>query len=94
MHIIDFYKNIYSRQPPSYNSIIDTLGQDFVNKMPKLSEASKITLTEPFTNKEILDAINQLGDRKAAGIDGMPNILIKNTADIIINLLCNAFNVV
>ena len=86
--------NIYSRLPPRYNSILEMLGQDFIDQMPKLSKDSKSILNERFTNKEILDAISQLGDKKAAGIDGVPNILIKNTASIIINLLCNAFNAV
>ena len=91
-HVVNFYKSIYSQAPANIMSLEEGLDPATMASIPKLSQQHCDTLTAPITNKEITDIIKSLGSGKAPGLDGIPNDLLKNTADLYINLINHSFN--
>ena len=91
-HIVNFFKSIYSKTPSNVTSIRDSLNDEALHSIPKLSALQCQSLTAIITNDEVRKVINSLGSNTAPGLDCIPNKLIKNTFDLYINLMTNAFN--
>jgi hypothetical protein len=73
----NFFKNLYTREENTDPSIITDLVQNCVND--EINER----LCAPFTEKEISDALFQIGPLKAPGPDGFPARFLQCNCDIL-----------
>uniref|UniRef100_A0AAR2KC07 Reverse transcriptase domain-containing protein n=1 Tax=Pygocentrus nattereri TaxID=42514 RepID=A0AAR2KC07_PYGNA len=65
----NFYKNLYSCPPPN-----NVNSENYLDKisLQSATESEKATLSAPFTEREVWDAIQSMPTGRAPGLDGYP----------------------
>ena len=85
----EFFKNLSSEIEETLPEEIRTFVENFDNNERDTTFSS---LDEPFSQKEIIAAINNLSANKACGVDNIINEYFKNATDILIEPLQMLFN--
>jgi len=79
-HFTHYFKNL-PRTPTSISNPID---DDIIAMGPCLSSSQQLTLLQPFTRKEIKEAILCIPNHKRLGPDGYTSEFFKSTRNIIV----------
>ena len=66
--ITEYYKRLFG-EPTPYNFSLD---ESKVDDLPQISSAENNILTSEFPEKEVFEAISEMGHNKAPGPDGFP----------------------
>jgi hypothetical protein len=73
----DFFRNLFTREEDTDPEIVTNLMQECVD------DHMNETLCAPFSEKEISDALFQIGPLKAPGLDGFPARLLQRNWDLL-----------
>ena len=73
LYITNYYKHLYG--PPEDNFV--SLDESRVEDIPQLATDENDILTAPFSEKEVFEAISQMKNNKAHGLDGFPTEFYK-----------------
>jgi predicted XRE-type DNA-binding protein len=76
-HIYDYYKSLFTSQPAT------NLSELLEHVQPRVSNFINDSLCSPFTEDEVIEALQNIGDLKAPGPDGMPAIFYKTFWDVV-----------
>lgn len=76
-HIHNFYNSLFTAQPAT--NLADLLQ----HVQPRVSDYMNASLCSPFIEKEIFEALQNIGDLKAPGPEGMPAIFYKRFWDLV-----------
>jgi hypothetical protein len=76
-HIYDYYKSLFTSQPAT------NLSELLEHVQPRVSNYINDSLCSPFTEDEVIEALQNIGDLKAPGPDGMPAIFYKTFWDVV-----------
>ena len=87
-YITEYYKKLCGAPRPTNISMIEELNHD----IPQLSAEENSILTDPFTVKEIYEAISQMEHNKAPGPDGFPAEFYQTFWEVIKGDLMALFN--
>ena len=82
---------------PSFDMIIDTILEAYKDHSSIINIKNKHTILEPFKfkhvdEKEILKMLKSVDAKKAMGIDGIPALIIKHSAEILAKPLTKIIN--
>ena len=75
IEVLRFYSDLVGTTTAKLNHV----DIDVIRKGSQLTEASKASLIKPFSEKEIWEALNSIGDEKTPGLDGFTVKFFKTT---------------
>ena len=90
-YISNYFKNIYTPRV-SELSIVEFLGENLANRVPKLSEEDKLMLDLPLSVQELDIALKNCNKSSAPGIDGLNNFVLEFFWPYLRYPLLNSFN--
>ena len=99
--VMDFFTPLFQGKHTSGGKVSDqtfvqdeTLLQDFLQGLPKLSPQSRRKLEQPVTLEEYNEMLDKLPTNKSPGLDGLPYEFYRKTKDFTAQPMVDAFNAI
>lgn len=70
----DYFKGLFTSKAPNKSEIDEVLQ----SLAPRMTEEASHRLSQPFTAKEVTDAISSMSPLKSPGPNGFPAVLYQN----------------